>query len=735
MKRKANSVRNAGSLSRFAIPAMVVLAGILAYANCFSGVFLFDDEDCITKNPDLASPWDFPRIAASMRPVVDWTLAVQRQISGLTVEPYHLFNLCIHLLAALTLFGIVRRLLLSRRMQGIFRPNAGLLAGAVAGLWVVHPLTTEAVTYIIQRAESMMALFYLLTVYCAIRAWEADEEKAPPGHGTQLATNLWTLAAIIACALGMGSKQVMVTAPLVVLLAHRMFWADSFRQIAARWKRLYMGLAVTWGILIALLVSYPSGSTAGFGIEHISSLDYLRTQAGIILHYLRLAIWPDPLVLDYDWHVANGLWQYLPQGLVILAALAVSVTFVVLAIRRPDRPLYACGFLGAWFFLILAPTSSVMPIKDLAVEHRAYLPLAAVVAAVVLGAYALVRRPKAGLAAKQDAAPASSVRSLCIALAIVAVVLGFLTHRRNTQYASAQTMWKTVIDARPDNPRGYHGYGRTLADSGDDMGAIASYRKAIEKSPTFIESYYNLGNSLVRLAATQPPPARDVMLRDAISSYRQAVAIRPDWTPPRDQLGQTLAQVGEIDEAITAFREETRIAPNSAKAHFNLAAALTMKGDRAGAVQEYETALRLNPDDLDALVNAAVELSEMGRDVEAADHLQRAVDRRPTSYSAILELARLRASSNQAQVRDGHKAIELARRACGLKLDPGNRPRSGYVEALDVLGQAYAEAGMFPEAIAQSKQAAELAQGGLKASIQARIGMYQQGQPYRKPPQ
>src|ERR1022692_1539631 len=204
------------------IPLMVVAAGLLAYHNSFTGPFIFDDFYSIEDNPTIHHLWPIwqtlspPRIGAPTvegRPLVNLSLAINYALGGYRLWGYHALNLTIHILAALTLFGIVRRTLLQPRLQERFGAAADGLALAVAVLWMVHPLQTESVTYIIQRAESLMGLFYLLTLYCFLRAAGAGG----PGRFW------WLAASVFACLLGMATKEVMVSAPLVVLLYDRTF--------------------------------------------------------------------------------------------------------------------------------------------------------------------------------------------------------------------------------------------------------------------------------------------------------------------------------------------------------------------------------------------------------------------------------------------------------------------------------------------------------------------------------
>ena len=352
----------------------LVAFGAAAYFSSLHGVFIFDDKPAIVENPAIRQLWPLGPILRGPRPVADLTFAVNYAIGDFHVIGYHLVNLAVHILAALTLFGIVRRTLSLPPLAERFGSAASALALAVALLWMAHPLQTESVTYIVQRAESLMGLFYLLTLYCAIRGFSSPDHRAP-----------WHAAAVAACALGMAVKPVMVSAPLVVLAYDRLFVAPSLKSALRRSGRLYLGLAATWLILALLVSRYPAGQpTAGFGMELLTPWQYARTQFGVIAHYLALSFRPWPLCLDYGWPVAWDVRDILPPALLVLALAGAT-----LACLRRASPL---AFPGVWFFLILAPTSSVMPIHDLCFEHRMYLPLAAVVALTVTGAYAAGRR-------------------------------------------------------------------------------------------------------------------------------------------------------------------------------------------------------------------------------------------------------------------------------------------------------------------------------------------------------
>ena len=199
---------------------VVVAAGLLAYHNSFQGPFIYDDVPSIPGNPHIRHLWPIwqamsapPGSPVAGRPVVCLTLALNYAWGGLNVWGYHAFNLTIHLVSALVLFGILRRTFQGEKLRDRFGAVAVWLAGAIALIWEVHPLQTESVTYIVQRTESLMGLFLLLTLYGVLRSSQSSRPR------------VWQAAAIVSCALGMGSKEVMVSAPLIVLLYDRVFLA------------------------------------------------------------------------------------------------------------------------------------------------------------------------------------------------------------------------------------------------------------------------------------------------------------------------------------------------------------------------------------------------------------------------------------------------------------------------------------------------------------------------------
>jgi hypothetical protein len=267
------------------------------------------------------------------RPLVNLSFAMNYAMGGLDVTSYHATNLALHLLVALVLFAIVRRSLRERVVPESLRQHGDGLAFAAALLWVLHPLNTEVVDYLVQRSESAMALCYLATLYCAIRA-----QARPQRWG-------WRVAAVVACAAGMASKESMVTAPVMVLLYDRFFFYGSLRDALRARGMLYAGLALTWVVLAAMLLGHPR-SAVGFA-SGVTWSTYFLNQLPMITRYLWLSIWPRSLVIDYGPTPAVAL-----RDVVLPGVLIVALGVLTLVALRP-RPLL--GFLGVWFFVTLAP--------------------------------------------------------------------------------------------------------------------------------------------------------------------------------------------------------------------------------------------------------------------------------------------------------------------------------------------------------------------------------------------
>ncbi len=595
------------------------MCGLAAYANSFSVPFLFDDIPTIVENPDIRRLWPVWHlfvysgevdIGTSGRPIANVSFALNYALGGLRVAGYHVFNLAVHLCSALLLFGLMRRTLRLPRFADRFDASADAIAFAVALLWVVHPLQTKSVTFIAQRIEALAACFFLLTLYAFLRG------------ATSKAPKHWMTLSVIAAAFGMATKEIVASVPVVALLFDATFLTGSWRgALRARW-RLHAALAATWIVLVVLLFTTARLQVAAESTSALSPLDYLKTQSWAIWHYLRLAAWPAPLVFDYGM-AGDGVpllrepREYLPYALPL--ALLVATTAWGVVKLRP------WAFLAATFFMILAPSSSIVPIRlDVVAEHRIYLPLAALVVLVVSGAAHLLSRTD-----RQVAAIAPVALLLC-------VPLGWTTYARNRDYGSERRIWTDTVEKLPGSARAQTNLGVALFADGEYENAIARHRDAIRLRPDYSEAYHNLASALMYLERAP----------EAETQYRQALELAPDAWASHLGLAEALVAQDRHEEAAESYVAVLRRNPALPSAYLRLGMIRQLQGRAEEAVGLYEESLRRAPDDVTVLNQLGLAYGQLGRFDLAADRFTRALRIQPGFEAARANFERARAATS-----------------------------------------------------------------------------------------
>jgi protein O-mannosyl-transferase len=663
--------------------AAITVAVVAVYAGTFRVPFVFDDIPSIVANPSIWRLWPIgpillpPPEAVTVvgRPVVNLSLAVNYAIGGNQVWGYHALNLAIHLAAAWVLFGIVRRtLLLPSAPERLHVPATGL-ALAAALLWALHPLQTESVTYIVQRAESIMGLLYLLTLYCAIRAATGDGSRG------------WTAAAVAACALGMASKETMASAPLVVLLFDRTLVAGSFKEALRRRRGLYIGLAATWVVSAVLAVqSAGRGGSAGFGLG-VTPWEYARTQFGYIVLYLRLCLWPQPLVLDYGTAVATSAADIVPYAAIVVLLVAGTV----MAILKRSW----LGLVGAWFFAILAPSSSVVPLAgQIAAEHRMYLPSVAVVVLAVILAWLGWEKLRPRLPAGSRWTTVGPI----LAVIVVSAALGGATFARNLDYRSRQSIWADVVAKCPDNPRAHKAYAATLVLAGDYPRALSELNAAIALSPDReLKIYAERGNVYIRLnrpdlaladfnhaIALDPDDAQawlgraDACLHmqkpdEAMRDFAQAIALQPAMPLPLVKRGDAYKGLGKFDLAFRDYSRAIELKPDYADAYAARGDLFLRINRPEPAAADFTRAIALRPDDAESYNNRSAAYGQMGRLDEALQDVDRAIALNPGFADAY---------SNRAVVNFFRKQFDAAWSDVAECRRLGGRPSPAFIKML-----------------------------------------------------
>ncbi len=615
---------------------IIIVATILVYVNTFQVPFIFDDLPNIVQNPSIRGvPSFFSAFAPSAgtgiagRPLINVTLALNYAISGLAPWSYHFFNLLVHMFAALALFGILRRTFSGNTFQKPLRKLATPAAFASALIWSIHPLQTQAVTYTIQRCESLMGLCFLLVFYFAIRGWQS--EKQIP----------WHLASVMALFAGIGSKEVIVVAPVLLFYYDWLFVNKNPRVAFKRSPLLYSGLAS--GMVILGCIVIAGGTLSSVPTAKVySAYDYWRTQPEVLWHYIRLAFWPSHLSLSYGWQAA--IWQETWPACLSLSAL-LSVTAFAVIKRHP------VGFPAVWFFLILS-TTSIMPLPDLAFEHRMYLPLASLVVLSVT----LVCRVDFAIQKKRPQATQSkrlpglkNWKGYC--LLFVSLSLCILTFSRNLDYRDKISIWKDAAQKYPNNSSAHANLGEALLEKGSDEAALNALTDALRIEKQRARHY----------SATVSDHA------DKNALFRRYLAIRPVYAVAHNNLGLFQLNHGNPDTALEHFQAVLQIKPNFANALSNTGLARIMQGRVEKAANAFQRTIAADPDFIDAYVNMGVLLRTHGRPVEAVNYFKEAIRRMPDHVSAHFGMAMV-----MRQLND-HEEAELYL-AKTLRLDPGYKP-------------------------------------------------------------
>jgi tetratricopeptide (TPR) repeat protein len=708
--------------SSFWHPLILVSACFLAYSNIFVSPFIFDDMSVVLNNPNIFSLWPHePSSISPTRIVAAVTFSLNYAWAGFSPAEYHLVNILIHCGAGLFLYGVIRRTLLLPRWNARFDSSAPGLAFAIALLWIVHPLQTESVTYIAQRIEALMGLFFLMAFYGFIRAQSSPHSK------------IWYAAAVVACAIGMGTKEIMVCAPILLFLYDGVFIAASWKDLARqRWK-LHSLFFSTWIVFFGLLVMGIAQATeeqaALFTTDSVR-WDYALTQLNVLIHYLKLSLIPYPLCLDYRWPLVNSFSEALWPGTLTLLLAGGAVW----ALWRRSW----LGFIGAWFFIILAPTSSINPLPDVAFEHRMYLPLAGVLAFIVILIHeGLGRYCRASCKTPADAEagvppgmkpPISSGFGRGSGLAarrgweygnvilfgIVVVTFGILTHFRNETYHSEESMWKDVLLKRPDNFRTTIALSSAFINEGRYEEADPLCTTLLSRLPDFSK----LSPEIIKKNFSRPG-------RPPLPLY---------YSMAHNNLGNIALNTNHPEAAIQHFREAIRVMPGAAWAYLNLGRVLFSENHISEAIAEWNRVLEIQPGDSQTHGLLGIAFSRNKQYQQAAKHFELSIKYNPAYWFARAEVAWLLATCPSSEVRNGTLAIEMAKPL--LDVSKGESAR-----AADILAAAYAEAGDYSNAVKYAEQALVLiarTPGMIQTNsissnaVQARLNGYKARQPFRE---
>jgi tetratricopeptide (TPR) repeat protein len=666
-----------GPARAYLAPLLIVALGLVLYANSFTVPFLFDDYFEIANNPLLKTVSPLLEYLQRSRGIPAFTFALNYRWSGLDVWGFHLINVIVHLVNALLVYGLVLRTLTLPGWRERYRHSADGLAALVALVFLAHPLQTMAVSYIVQRTESIAAFFYLLTMLLFSFASTA------PAGGRRIA--LYAGAAISAF-LGVVSKEVVATVPLA-LLAYRLCFLPSTSSRSPG-RRLALAavllLPLGYALLLARPYLFPAAETlapdvprawlyiptAGFQLEGVSSWQYLLTQFGIVLWYLRLYVLPTEQCFDYGWPLVDSPWR---ADVLLPLALLLALLGAALAVYR-RYPL--ATFCIVWMFITLAPTSTIIPLRDAAFEQRMYLPIVGLSWLIVVGGFDAL-----GWLAARVQRRADTLRRVGAAAAGVWIaLLGVATIARNRVLQDPVALAADSLEKAPQNWRAHSAYGEAMLDAGHTDEGVRALEEAIRLNPDIGSARVELGQIYLKArrldeAEAVLRPATNAMeesvaaaahvqmaqvayargdLRAATWELQQALSLKPNWDQAHRQLAHVYARLGLWFSSAGEYQKLLQIKPQlandvaaqAALVHYNAGRGFQARNQTGGAVTMLRGALRFRPNWAAAhhylayLLAANGEWSEAERELGqippsddplAAADLQRVRDRQPLS--------------------------------------------------------------------------------------------------------
>jgi tetratricopeptide (TPR) repeat protein len=612
--------------------ALIILSclGVIIYSNTLDSSFQFDDYNSIVFNPSIRNPanlgtiWNF----WPTRFITYLSFALNYHLNQLNVFNYHLFNLIVHLVCAILVWWLVLLTFSTPTMKDAkITPQANLIAFFAGLVFLAHPIQTQAVTYIIQRATSLAALFYLASVALYAKSRLLQLETQVRGS-----YRFYYAGSLITAVLAMFTKEMTITLPMMILLYEFCFLKT---EKGINWKQLIPFLIT---LLIIPLTMFLSKSVNFQEMRRIAEpapnifpWHYLLTQFRVMVIYLRLLFLPLNQNLDYDYPIAKSLLD-LPT----LASLLLLMLILIIAIRICSR-YKLISFAIFWFFLALLPESSLIPIKDVIYEHRLYLPMVGFSLFLISIIYYSFGK--------------NNIKPMVFILFIVITCYSILTYQRNFIWKDELSLWNDTVSKSPKKARAYNNRGLAYQTHGNLDQAISDYNNAIEISPNLFEAYSNRGLTY----QTQGN------LKQAMSDYNKAIELKPNFAEAYSNRGIAYQTQGNLKQAMSDYNKAIELNPNYADAYNNRGLIYQTQGNLKQAMSDYNKAIELNPNYADAYTNRGLIYQTQGNLNQAISDFNKAIAIDPNydqAYNNRGNIYRTKGNLNQA-ISDFNKAIEI----------------------------------------------------------------------------
>ncbi len=635
-----------------AVATAAVGVTVWVYWPAFYAGFVFDDITSIVDNPALhwkALSWDgflgiFESAWLKRRVVANLTFAMNHVAGGLEPAGYHLVNILVHLSVGAAL-ALLTWVYVRSEVENASGWRKYLSVAVPVMIFLVHPLNTQAVTYVVQRMASLSTLFAVLSMAMYLVGRTSSRSRKPA---------LWFAASALLWVFGLATKENVAILPVVLATYewcfHRSYWRERFRNVWAgpAYRRVLIIFFIfsAVGLLTAGLLTFFGGNPFRLTYEWprrgFNGLERMLTQTRVHWVYLSLLLWPSPgrLNLDYDFIISRGLLQP-PSTLVALLGLALLLASVTYLAAR--RPLYGFPLLAYFEFHALESGPASL---EMVFEHRMYLPMAM----LALATGAILCRLRG--------------RGWTIALAGAAVVIPLLalaTRARNETWSDPVALAYDVAQKSPMKPRPQTNLGVAYRNAGRNEEAVAAFRRSLELDPWRWTTHYALGALYLDMGRPADAEAefretvrlspRATRAAYAVGEALEAQGLREEAFSYYMDLGSRLGMAGRAFEAMEPLRRAVALEPTSSVAHNSLGNVYLVAGMTAEALNEYRVAVQLSPDNPEAVYNLAMALEREGHTEEALASYRRFVEIAPASLSQHARMAEQRA--RELELRSG----------------------------------------------------------------------------------
>ena len=556
------------------LAVLIILIGFILYSNTWHAPFVLDDIHSIVQNDDRHRvKWSVPAFLGT-RAIPYFTLDINYVWGQLAVEGYHTVNITLHLVTTglvISLVYLVARRAYSQQQwhNRWMSIDNHWLAAITAGLFfLVHPIQTQSVNYIVQRMVLLTTLFYVGAVVTYWLCRESTSKRAVWG---------WAGLSIMSSVLAMHSKEIAITLPMTIVTIEYLFFSYNWRKVMKRWWKI-----LPWVLTVLIIPAYllevrgliihdaeVSPETYNQNIfdkvtlsrinnvaaenQEISRWTYFVTEWRVVTKYLQLIVWPAGLNIDHDipWQEAGE-----PSSFIYLLPI-IGLVGVGLWLFRRKRYVGTFGII--WFFLTLSVESSFIPIKDNIFEHRLYLPMIGVVIILADGlAWWLAHY------AKNKRQSIKALARPALAIALLVAVLGGMTYWRNEAWGSALSLWSEAVNKSPQKARPLNNLGLAYEEEQRPGEAEKVYRQALTYHPDNFEVMINLGALLGKTRRTS----------EAATVLQRAIELKPDLISGYTNLGNVYLLRQDYKKAADAYRQSITLKPNCASCWASLADAL-----------------------------------------------------------------------------------------------------------------------------------------------------------------